>query len=98
MDEGKEKCATEGREVLYSPAESLAHLAPWSQEEADIRLLLHSVSAVQKGCKNVTIRTVDTDVVLLVVASCSKTCSGVWSKFRCISVHDMVVTINPTKC
>ena len=85
MDEGKEKCATEGREVLYSPAESLAHLAPWSQEEAVTRLLLHTADAVQKGCKKVTIRTVDTDVVVLAVASFSKTASGVWSKFRCIA-------------
>ena len=38
-----------------------------------VRLLLHAADAVQKGCNKVTIHTVDTDVVVLAVASFSKT-------------------------
>ena len=45
----------------------VACLAPCLQEEADTRLLLHVADAVQKGCKKVTIRTVDKDVVVLAV-------------------------------
>ena len=70
---GKELYATDGTGVLCSPADlCVARLAPCSQEEADTRLLLHVADAVQKGCKKVTIRTVDTDVVVLAVASFSK--------------------------
>ena len=104
--EGKEIYATDGSGVLCSPAESyLAHLAPCSQEEADPCLLLHVTDAVQKGYKKVTIRTVDTDMIVLVVVSFSKIAPdefwvafGVGSKFRYIPIHKMVSTINPTQC
>ena len=50
--------------------------------------------AVQKWCKKVTIYTVDNDVVVLYVASSSKTASdelsfafGVGTNFRCIAMH-----------
>ncbi|XP_034062878.1 uncharacterized protein LOC117540355 [Gymnodraco acuticeps] len=106
LAEGKELYATDGSGVLCSPAESyLACLAPCSQEEADIRLLLHVADAVQKGCKKVTIRTVYTDVVVLAVASFSKIAPdelwvafGVGSSFHYIAVHEIVATMNPTKC
>ena len=106
LAEGKELYATDGSGVLCSPAESyLACLAPCSQEEADTRLLLHVADAVQKGCKKVTIRMVDTDVVVLAVASFSKIAAdelwvafGVGSSFHYIAVHEIVATMNPTKC
>jgi len=106
LTEGKELYATDGREVLCSPAESyLASVAPCSHEEADTRLLLHVADAVQKGCKKVTIRTVDTDVVILAVASFSKIAPdelwiafGVGSSFRYIAVHEMVAAMNQTQC
>ena len=67
--QGKELYATDGTGVLCSPADScVACLAPCLQEEADTRLLLHVADVVQKGCRKVTIRTVDTDVVVLAVA------------------------------
>ena len=98
VGEGKEIYATDGSRVLYSPAEScLAHLAPCSQEEADTRLLLHVADAVQKGCRKVTKCTVDTDVVVLAVASFSKIAPdelwvafGVKLSFRYIASHEMV--------
>ena len=46
---------------------------PFLQEEVDTRLLLHVADAVQKGCNKVTICTVDSDVVVIAVASFSKT-------------------------
>ena len=68
LAEGKELYATDGSGVLCLPADlCLTHLAPCSQEEADTRLFLHLADAVQKGSKKVTIRTVDTDVVVLAV-------------------------------
>ena len=96
--EGKEIYATDGSGVLCSPAGSyLARLAPCSQEEADTRLLLHVADAVQKGCKKVTIHTVDTDVVVLAVALFSKIAPdelwvafGVGSRFWYIAIHKML--------
>ncbi|KAL7373698.1 hypothetical protein ABVT39_012891 [Epinephelus coioides] len=46
----------------------ITNLTPCSHKEADTCLLLHVSDAVQKGCKKVTIRTVDTKVVVLAVA------------------------------
>lgn len=106
LAQGKELYATDGTGVLCSPTElCLACLAPCSHEEADTRLLLHVADAVQKGCKKVTIRTVDTDVVVLAVASFNKIAPdelwvafGSGSSFRYIAVHQMVATMNPTQC
>ena len=60
---------------------------------------------MQKECKKVAKLTVDTDVVILAVASFSKTVPdqflfafGVASNCRYIAVHEIVFTMNPTKC
>ena len=67
--EGRELYATDGRAVLSSSRESdLACLTPCSQEEADTHIFLHAADIVRKGYKKVSIRTVDTDVVVLAVA------------------------------
>ena len=49
----------------------LSTLSPCTQEEADSRRFLHMANAVKKGYKNVMIRTVDTDVLVLAVYSAS---------------------------
>ena len=102
----KELCPTDGSGVICSPTDScLARLAPCSQEEADTRLLLHAADAVQTGCKKVTIRSVDTDVLVLDVSSFSKTgpderwvAFGVGTNYQYIAVHEIVATMTPTKC
>ena len=60
--------------------------------------------AVQKGCRKVTIRTVDTDVVVLAVASFSKIAPdelwvafGVKSSFQYTAIHEMVATMTQTQ-
>lgn len=106
VPDGKKLYATDGSEVLCSTSElDLTHLAPCSHEEADTRIFLHVADAVQKGCKKVTIRTVDTDVVVLAVSTFKKTAPdelwiafGVGSAFRYIAVHDMVTTMNEPTC
>ena len=106
LSESNELYATDGSGVLCSPVESYcARLSPCSQEEADTRLLLDAADAVQKGCNKVAILTVDTDDVIFAVASFSKTVPGqflvvfgVASNCRYIAVHDIVFTMNPTKC
>ena len=43
-------------------------MVPCSHEEADTRLLVHTAGAVNRGCRKVCVRTVDTDVVVLAIA------------------------------
>ena len=66
----------------------VACLAPCLQEEAVTLLVLHVADAVQKGCKKVTIRTVDTDVVVLAV-KVAVGCLWCWAELRthCYSVN-----------
>ena len=95
--DGKEMYATCGIEVLCSLAESdLTSLAPYSHEEADTRVLLHVADAVQNGMREMAIRTVDTDVVVLAVASFNNiNPDELWialrtgSSLRYIAVHQL---------
>ena len=42
-------------------------MAPCDHEEADTRLLIHLQDALQNGCTNCLVRTVDTDVVVILI-------------------------------
>ena len=68
---GKILCNTFDESVLVSPCsiENRQDLEPCSHEEADTRMLLHVKNAVQCGHQKVTIRTVDTDVVVLAIST-----------------------------
>ena len=104
--ERKEVYATHDQMVLCSPAQcDMKNLTPCSHEEADTRLLLHVSDAVQKGCKKVTIRTVDTDVVVLAVAMLRKISPeemwialGSGSNLRYVGVHQIVNKLGPGTC
>lgn len=43
-------------------------ISPCTHEEADTRLLLHTANAVKHGSQKISIRTVDTDIVVLAIA------------------------------
>ena len=61
---------TKGEHVL-SNVDLLAadnSLSPNSAEEADQKLVRHALQCVRSGIRNVVIRTVDTDVILLLIA------------------------------
>jgi len=45
----------------------LSELSPCTHEEADTRMILHSLYAARLGHEVASIRTVDTDVVVLAV-------------------------------
>ena len=106
QDYGKELYATRGSDVLRSPTGlDVSNLAPCSHEEADKRLILHVADAVLKGHTRVGIRTVDTDVLVLAVASFDKikpdelwVIIGTGSNLRCIAVHELVATMDPRCC
>ena len=66
VDEGKVLYATSAQDVSSSTCQAeLSNLTPCSQEEADTRLILHAADAVAQGKRKVSVRTVDTDVVVL---------------------------------
>ena len=69
-DERKNVYTTQGKMVLCSPAQcdvtNLTHVLTRKQTHA--YMPLHASGAVQKGCNKMTIRTVDTNVVVLAVA------------------------------
>ena len=53
--------------VLCNQARDNTDIAPCTHEEADTRILLHLADAVKEGYPKVSIRTVDTDVLVLAV-------------------------------
>ena len=61
----KDVVTTYGNQVLG--AES-AQLSPCNHEEGDTRMMVHAAHAVQSGHRKVTIRSVDTDVVIVCIA------------------------------
>ena len=103
---GKKMYATCGTGVLCSPAQSdLTSLAPCSHEEAYTRMLLHVAEAVHKGMRKVGIRSVDTDVVVLVRASFNNIsldelsiALGTGSSFWYIAVFQLAAATNPRLC
>ena len=75
------------------------------REEADTRIILHMEDAVKEGYTKVIIRTVDTDVVVLAVASAQRHKSTeVWvafstgKNFRFLAAHEMARVLGPDRC
>ena len=65
----------------------LSRLSSCKHENADTRIILNMEDAVKEGYTKVTIRTVDTDVVVLAVASAQRHKSTeVWVADRCIAL------------
>ena len=58
--------------MLCTQSRDVSGLAPCTHEEVDTRILLHLEDAVKQGYIKVSIRTVDTDVVVLAVASAQR--------------------------
>jgi len=79
-------------------------LMPCTHEEADTRLLLHAHHATQQGLKNILIRTVDTDVIVIAIASMHRLevntlwiGFGIGKHFRYIPVHEIANSLGPDK-
>ncbi len=66
----REVFVTDGQDVLCSSGqENLSQLSPCCHEEADTKIFVHCAHAASKGHNRIMIRTVDTDVVVLAIAS-----------------------------
>ena len=102
---GREVYATDGPNVNCSFHQAdLAGLVPCSHEESDTRLFLHMADAVKKGHKRLLLRTVDTDVVVIAIATLSKiepdelwVAFGTGGNFRVIAIHEVAAALGPRK-
>ena len=54
------------------PRDETSSLAPSSHEEADTRMFLHAADAIQSSFTKIIVRSVDTDVLVLVEALVQK--------------------------
>ena len=97
--------ATDGHDVLCSMAHvDLTGLAPSSHEEADTRLFLHVADADKKGYRKLLVRTVDTDVVVVAIATLHRTkpdkswvALGTGVHFRFIPIQEVAAAVGPRK-
>ena len=101
----KQVYITLGDKVLSVPDElDITPLAPCSHEEADTRIFLHASHADRAGHRKLTIRTVDTDVVVLAVSLFhTMQLSELWIAFshgkyyRHIPAHDIAQKLGEEK-
>ena len=106
MGDGKSIYATDGINVLCSLTDAdLSNVVPCSHEEADTRLFLHACDAIRKGYKKLSVRTVDTDVVILAISTFNEInpdelwlAFGTGSNFRYIPIHEVVANMDPRVC
>ena len=72
--ESKAVYATDDHDVLCTMAQiDLTGLVPCSHQEADTCLFLHVADAVKKGYRKLLVRTVDTDIVVVAIATLNRT-------------------------
>ena len=102
----KELYTTHGSDVLRSPTGlDVSNLTLCSHEKADTRLILNSADAVLKGHRRVSIRTVDTDLLVLAVVSLDKikpdelwVILGTGSHFRNLAIHELMAKMDSRYC
>jgi hypothetical protein len=105
LPESKCILATSGQSVLFSGSHlEFESLQPCSHEEADTRLVLHAANAAKAGYKNIAIRTVDTDVLVIAISVWQEIeCDELWlafgtgKYFRYIAVHELANSLGPEK-
>uniref|UniRef100_UPI00358E9C5E uncharacterized protein n=1 Tax=Myxine glutinosa TaxID=7769 RepID=UPI00358E9C5E len=96
---------THGEELRCSETIDSDWLSASTQEEADTRMLLHAADGARQGCKNILLRTVNTDVVVLAVSLAHKLDSaqltvafGMGKSFRYLDATHMAQTLGNDKC
>ena len=102
----KELYTTHVSDVLRSPTGlDVSNIALCSHEKADSRLIFNSADAVLKGHRRVSIRTVDTDLLVLAVASFDKikpdelwVILGTGSHLRSMAIHELMAKMDSRYC
>ena len=105
IDTSKQVITSHHANVLSTNRQDVSGLAPCTHEEADTRMLLHLEDAVRHGHNIVSIRTVDTDVVVLAITSAQRlniaelwVAFGVGKNFRFIAAHEIANALGPDRC
>lgn len=101
----KQLITTHHTEVFCTQPRAVSGLSPCSHEEADTRILLHLEDAVNKGHTKISIRTVDTDVLVLAVTAAERlqihelwVCFGSGKSFRHLAAHEIARGLGPERC
>lgn len=102
---------TYGNEVRSNVVTStFTNLSPCSHEEADTRMVLHLSNIVNEGYSKIIIRTVDTDVLVLVTAAyhdLNENCRqeiefwvafGTGKHMRFIPAHEIAIALGKERC
>ena len=105
IDTEKEVIATCLTGVFCNNRQDATSLAPCMHEEADTRMILHLEDAVKQQYNKVSIRTVDTDVVVLAITSAQRLginelwiAFGSGKNFRFLPNHKLVTALGPQRC
>ena len=101
----KQIVSTHRTDVFCTQPRDVAGLAPCTHEEADTRILLHVEDAVKQGYTKVSVRTVDTDVVVLAVTAAQRlnidelrVAFATGRSFRFLAAHEIANTLGPNRC
>lgn len=106
LPDRKQLVTTLGDDFLCNPpyGSITTALSPCTQEEADTRILLHTGDAAIQGYQKIVLRTGDTDVVVLSVATMPRLHSkylwvafGTAQYFRYIPAHETAASNGPEK-
>ena len=97
--------STFGENVLCSNLhQDVSSLTPCTHEEADTRMFVHVMDAVQKGYQKLMLRTVDTDVVILAISAVVQLCNtelwiayGTGKRLRYIPAHEIATALGAEK-
>ena len=109
-----EKLSLEGKEIYVTSDKSVVSLCPstsmpdCSHEEADTRIVVHVIDAIRKGMKSICIRTMDTDILIILISKfhflkhlCKdlelKVAFGVGKDFAVYSVNNICSTLGLDK-
>ena len=91
-------------DFVCTQSKNVSKLTPCTQEEADTRIILHLEDTVTEGFNKISIRTVDTDVVVLAVAAAQrKGNTEIWiacvtgKSFRFLAAHEMARALGPDR-
>lgn len=97
--------STHHQDVLFKQPRDISSLAPCTHEEADTRIMLHVADAVREGHTKITVRTVDTDVLVLAIATAHNlsvpelwVAFGTGKNFRYLAAHEMSIALGPDRC
>ena len=92
--------ATKRENVVSNMAINMEGLSPCTHEEADMSLFIYAKDATSEGCKNVIIKSTDTDVVVIGVTLFNdlnvENLSIVFSRgksFRWVPIHEISLSL-----